>query len=41
MAIPHKTAAFPELAKAVELPAPKRSTTTSENRPRRRAIPAR
>ena len=41
MAIPHKTAAFPELAKAVALPAAKRSTTTSETRPRRRTTPAR
>ena len=40
MAIPHKTAAYPELAKVVALPAPKRSATTSEARPRRRTIPA-
>ncbi len=40
MAIPHKTAAFPELAKAVELPTPKRSATTSEARPRRRNVRA-
>ncbi len=37
MAIPHKTAPTPELAKAVELPAPKRSATTGEARVRRRA----
>ena len=41
MAIPHKTAPFPELAKAVTMPAPKTASTTSDNRPRRRAAPAR
>jgi uncharacterized 2Fe-2S/4Fe-4S cluster protein (DUF4445 family) len=37
MAIPHKTAPNPELAKAITLPAPKRSSTTGEGRSRRRA----
>ena len=37
MAIPHKTAPSPELAKAVALPAPKRSAITDEPRPRRRS----
>jgi uncharacterized 2Fe-2S/4Fe-4S cluster protein (DUF4445 family) len=37
MAIPHKTAAYPELAKVVDLPAPKRSTADQAPRRRRRA----
>jgi len=37
MAIPHKTAATPELAKAITLPVPKRSSTTGDARSRRRA----
>ncbi len=37
MAIPHKTAPSPELAKTITLPAPKRSSTTGEARSRRRA----
>jgi uncharacterized 2Fe-2S/4Fe-4S cluster protein (DUF4445 family) len=36
MAIPHKTAAFPELAKAVDLPTPKRATEETGPRRRRR-----
>jgi uncharacterized 2Fe-2S/4Fe-4S cluster protein (DUF4445 family) len=37
MAIPHKTAAFPELSRAVKLPDPKTTaTTTTAARPRRR-----
>ncbi len=35
MAIPHKTAAYTQLRKAVELPAPKESTSQSETRGRR------
>jgi uncharacterized 2Fe-2S/4Fe-4S cluster protein (DUF4445 family) len=35
MAIPHKTAAYANLRKAVELPAPKESTSQSETRGRR------
>jgi len=37
MAIPHKTAPYPELAKVVELPAPKRPTDEQSPRRRRRA----
>lgn len=37
MAIPHKTAPYPELAKVVELPAAKRSTDEQASRRRRRA----
>ena len=35
MAIPHKTAAYPNLRRVVELPAPKESTSQSETRGRR------
>jgi uncharacterized 2Fe-2S/4Fe-4S cluster protein (DUF4445 family) len=35
MAIPHKTAPYPNLRKAVDLPAPKESTSQSETRGRR------
>src|SRR6202167_2292797 len=35
MAIPHKTAAYPNLRKAVELPPPKESTSQTETRGRR------
>jgi uncharacterized 2Fe-2S/4Fe-4S cluster protein (DUF4445 family) len=35
MAIPHKTAAYPELRKVVELPAPKESSSQTETRGRR------
>jgi uncharacterized 2Fe-2S/4Fe-4S cluster protein (DUF4445 family) len=35
MAIPHKTATYPNLRKVVELPAPKESTSQSETRGRR------
>jgi uncharacterized 2Fe-2S/4Fe-4S cluster protein (DUF4445 family) len=35
MAIPHKTAPYPNLRKAVELPAPKESSSQSETRGRR------
>jgi uncharacterized 2Fe-2S/4Fe-4S cluster protein (DUF4445 family) len=35
MAIPHKSAAYPELRKVVELPAPKESASQSETRGRR------
>jgi uncharacterized 2Fe-2S/4Fe-4S cluster protein (DUF4445 family) len=37
MAIPHRTAAYPELAKVVDLPAPKRSADEPAGRRRRRA----
>ncbi len=37
MAIPHKTAPCPELARAVALPAPRRSALTGEPRSRRRS----
>src|SRR5450631_988095 len=41
MAIPHKTAGYPNLRKAVELPAPKDSTSQTETRGRRgRAVRA-
>jgi uncharacterized 2Fe-2S/4Fe-4S cluster protein (DUF4445 family) len=35
MAIPHKTAAYPNLRKVVELPPPKESTSQTETRGRR------
>jgi uncharacterized 2Fe-2S/4Fe-4S cluster protein (DUF4445 family) len=35
MAIPHKTAAYPNLRKVVELPPPKESTAQTETRGRR------
>ncbi len=37
MAIPHKTAPTPELAKAIDLPPPKRSAAPGETKARRRA----